>query len=572
VTDDFWILGEFQINDRFRPEFEDSYGGIMWEGYYIPNPSTTVHTFFYETSGLFHVEYDRFGDGNWQTIKSIYAKQRSVLVQNSGTNVTTITLQANETRYVSVGDFLSTDSEAIVTSVGATTIVLSKAITVTAGQTLIFDMSLGEAITSGQYTINEILDRGETPQMRKRIFWWFPNTVGYSPDYKYLRNRISGRTTYDYFFLNSELASATASAGSARELLENAITPSQDVFTNQFKSTKTTTSLYTPKPFLNQITKASVNIDFDQGARSMTGTFSATEIGNYVVPTAVADLGTVIPKNTRIRDLLGSTTATQARLVDVVWPASRSNYSVNLIDHNGLVDYFVVTSSGNVVTILSSSGTTASLKKDMYCVYNNVNQFVRITEIISPTSFRTSANLGLTNSYVYVYANAGVVDRSLDVYCVGVFGQVLSAQALVGTNTLQLNSVTGITTGMIVQFGNSIPSPTAVLSIAGNQITLTNNLTATINQDETVVFAPIGTTVNKEICVLPLDLSPPFIGVPTGLDTDGKGIRSSELALNVKISALEINAAVTVVGVSENYNNRIDLANSTLTLIATKIV
>jgi hypothetical protein len=353
------------------------------------------------------------------------------------------------------------------------------------------------------------------------------------------------------------------------------------MFNYQFKSYKTTTSLYVPKPLLSQITKGAADITFGQGDRSVIGNFITTEVGNYIVPTAVADLGPVIPKNTRLKDLLGSNVTGSSRLVDVVWSVSRTNYPVTFIDHIGLVDYFVVTSSGTstapLVTILSSSGTTAKLKKDMYCVYNNTNQFVRITEILSPTSFRTSALLNLTNSYVYVYANAGIVDKSLDVFCVGVFGQTVAAQgaaafAEVGATTLTLTSVAGVGAGMAVQFVNAIPPLTTVVSITGNTITLSNPLFGRINQDETVVFAPIGTDTNKEICVLPLDISPPFVGTQTGLDTIDKGIRSSQPSLNVKFESIEMNTSVLPVDLIENYDSRIDLFNSSFSIIAKKVV
>lgn len=578
ISDDFWVLGEFYINDRIDLEFPDEYGGIMWEGYYIPNPSTTIHTFSYETSGLFHVEFDRFGNGTWEVLKSIYAKVRSVLVQTATTS-TVITLQAGETKYVSVGDFLTTDNTISITGVSATAISLSAPITVTAGQTLTFDMPIGSGNVSAFYSINEILDRAETPQMKKRIFWWFPNTGNYFPDVKYLRNVISGQTTYDYFYLNSELASPTAAAGSVRELLDTAITPVQDVFDYQFKSRKTTTTLFTPKPFLNQITKGTSVITFQQGTRSATGIFSTTEVGNYIIPTAVADLGPVIPKGTRLKDLLNGDIDSTARLVNVVWPATRTDNPITFIDHVGLVDYFVVTSAGDVNTILSSSGTTATLKKDMYCVFDNTNQFIRITEIISPTSFRTSVALNLTNSYVYIYANAGIIDRSLDVFCVSVFGQVVAAQAALGATTIQLESTTGVANGMIVQFGDSIPPATTVLSFTATTVTLSNPLASTINASETIIFAPAGTNVNKEICVRPIDISPPFVGVDTGLDTANKGIRSSQPVLNVKFEALTINgpasdpaSIVSTVDLIENYDSRIDLFNSNFSIIAKKIV
>lgn len=566
TSDDFWMLGEFVISDRFKVEFPDSFGGILWEGFYIPNPAASTHTFTYETSGLFHAEYDRFGNDNWQVLKSIYAKKRDVLVEDTVSESDTIELQEGESKFVSVGDFLENDEEAIVTSISGDTITFEKEVSVTAGQTLTFDMPLAEGTTRGQYTIDEILDRGEVPQMKLRIFWWFPDTGDYEPDLKYLRKGISGRTVFDYFFLNQTPASETASQGSIRQVLESAITPSQDNMGGsgqyrEFKSSSSTETIYVPKSQLSQISKGSANITFREGNRSATGNFSTTELGNVIIPDDPNDLTSVVPKNMRVKDLLGSSVAASTRIVSQQWPDTKDDYSVQFIDHNGLVDYFVGTSASDVVTV----DDTSRIRVDMLCITGatGANDFVRITEIISATQFRTSVNLNISNQYVFIYANAGILDRSLDVFCIGVFGQVLAASASSGTNTLELVSATGVEVDQIVQFGDSIPSGTTVTAISGTTITLSNNLAQTINQDETVVFAPDGTTVNKEICVLPLDLSPPFIGVDTGLSTDGKNIRSSETTFNLKVDGLEFrNTTVNEAAASETYDSLISIANN----------
>jgi hypothetical protein len=572
VSDDFWVLGEFVINDRLRTDFPDEYGGILWEGYYIPNPSSSIHTFFYETSGLFHIEYDRLGDGNWQVLKSIYAKQREVIVATDATDSFTITLEPGETTYLSVGDFLDIDEEVIITAISGDVITVEKEVTVTQGQTLTFDMNLGEQTTSGSYTINEVLDRAEIPQIKKRIFWWFPDTGDYEPSFKYLRNIIGGRSVYDYFFLNQEPAAVEPAAGSVRELLDSAITPSQDTMEQVVKTSRRTTSIYTPKPFISDITKASINISFADGNRSVQGSFSATEIGNIIVPTDTADLGVVVPKNMKIKDLLGSNTTSTFRILNQEWKESRESYPVSVIDHNGLVDYFVATSSGTTVTIQSLNDNTVNLRKDMYCVVDNTKQFIRITDVTSPTTFTTSANLDISGGYVYIYSDSGLLDKSLDVFCAGVLGQTLAATALSGTNTLEMVSVAGIDPNMIVQFGNAIPIFTNVSSISGTTVTLSNAISATINQDETIVFAPAGTSVNKEICVLPLDLSPPFIGVQTGLSTNGLNISSSESTFNLKVDGLTLNTTVSTAGIDDNYNSKISIVNSGLSILATKIV
>jgi len=580
TSNDFWMLGEFIINDRIRVDFLDSYGGIFWEGFYIPNPAASIHTFGYETSGLLHVEYDRFNNGSWQVLKSIYAKKRDVLVAADTVDPSIVVLQQDEAKYLSVGDFLDGNENITISSISGNTVTLEAEDpgdlpSFTAGQSITFDMDLGGSTTTGDYTMNETLDRGETPQIKMRIFWWFPNEPGYTPELKYLRKRIFGRSVFDYFFFNQEPAAPTAAAGSIRELLNTAVTPSQEIMggSNQyreFKSSTSTESLYVPKSALSQISKANISITFRENNRSVTGNFSAADIGNVIIPTNVADFITVVPKNMRVKDLLGSNIASTERLVSNAWPATRENYPVSIIDHNGLVDYFVANSSGDVVTV----NDTSRLKENLICITptSGANAFIRITEIISSTQFRTSANLNASNVYVFVYANAGILDRSLDVFCVGVFGQALATTAASGTNSLQLVSAAGVANGQIVQFGNSIAAGTTVTGVSGTTITLSNNLAQTINQDETIVFAPAGTSVNKEICVLPLDLSPPFIGIDTGLDTNEKNIRSSESTFNLKVDGLEFrNVSVSTVPTTETYNRKISIANSGLSLLARKV-
>lgn len=575
TTDDFWMQGEFVINDRFRVDFTDSYGGILWEGFILQDPGFASTSYNYTTSGLFHVEYDRFNDGNWTVLKSIYAKKRDVLVETTASETTTIELQQGETVYLSVGDFIDGNEENTITGISGDTITLEEPISVTAGQTLTFDMPLGEDTTSGSYSIPDILDRGETPQMKKRIFWWFPNVAGYEPELKYLRNRNFGGSTYNYVFFNQEPATPTPSAGSIRELIQSAVTPSQEVMGGsssyrKFQSSSSTETIYVPKSALFQITKATTNITFRENNRSVSGTFNATELGNLIIPTDPADFGEVIPKDIRIKDLFGFSVASSVRIVSKAWTESRTDYPVTIIDHNGLVDHFVGSSASDVVTV----SDTSRLRVGMLCITGatGANDFVRITEIISATQFRTSVNLNISNQYVFVYANAGILDRSLDVFCVGVFGRLLTANASAGMNTLQLDSSAGVQTGQVVQFGNSIPSGTTVTNVSGTTITLSNNLSQTINQDETIVFAPSGTTVNKEICVLPLDLSPPFIGVDTGLDTNNKNIRSSEGTFNVKVDGLEFrNTSVNSAQLTDQYDHKIRIVNNNLSILAKKV-
>ena len=583
-SDDFWALGEFSINNKFNINFPNEYGGILWEGYYIPDPITSTHTFTYDTTGLFHVEYDRFGNNTWEVVKSIYAKQRVVTVATAATDATVIQLAPGDARFVSNNDFILGDPTNFVTSVNINndTIALTNSITRALNSTITFDMDLGQRQYTGSYIINEILDRAETPQIKKRIFWWYPFSTTYSPDLKYLRNRlttpgISRTALYSYFNWNKERSSNIAAPGSIRDVLNTSITPSQDNFGSAgnekfFRSNLFTDTTYIPKSSFAEINKGTATVSFESGSRYITGSLTFSAIGNAVVPAAVAAIPSetfnLIPKNLRIKTLLGVGVDSPARIVDLPTPVTGSA-SVNIIDHLGLIDYFVASSVGDLVTVSS----TENLKKDMICITSSTlaTSYVRITEIlaaapgVTPTQFRTSVPLNLTNGFVYVYSNSGIIDRSTESFCRGVFGHALAATAPIGV-TLQLVSVAGVAIDQIAQFGTAIPDNTSVTAVntTTNTVTLSASTTAVINQSQTVVFAPAGTLDNKEICVLPLDLSPPFIGVTTGLSTNGKSIKSAQTQplLNVRTNTLTFKTATaTAAIITETYDRRIPIKN-----------
>lgn len=579
-SEDFWALGEFIINDKIRTNYTNNFGGIFWEGYYITDPDASTHQFSYETTGLFHVEYDRFSDNNWEVVKSIYAKVRQVTVSVAAVNTTSIQLAVGESRYVSIGDFILDDETNIITAIVGDLITLTNPISATINSTLSFDMNLGKDRYEGRYGINEILDKGETPQIKKRMFWWFPSSVSYTPSVKYLRNTVlssltnGGFNVYAYYSWNKESANLNASSGSIRDLLQKAITPSQPIMGSalnprKFKSSIITSSLYTPKSSFAQINKASTTISFEANGKYIIGTLDATSIGNVIIPQTPGNLNTIIPKNLKIKDVI-SIDAPTTRIVNLPLTVTQS-LPVHIIDHLGLVDYFVATSTANTVTVSS----TTNLKVDMICVTATTTDtaFVRITGI-SPnnTQFTTSAPLALTAGYVFVYSNSGILDRSMEVFCNGVFGKKLLASAIIGSTLLQFSDTTGIlpNQNQRIQFVGSIATNTVVTNVntTTNIVTISPGLIGPLIIGSTVVFAPAGTTTNKEICVLPLDLSPPFEGVDTGLNTGGLSIKGTRPTLNVKIDRLTINNAIVNTSTAESYDRKIAIANGTFSIIA----
>lgn len=570
TSDDYWVLGETQINDRIKADFPDLFGGVLWEGYFFPNPITNFQDFNFNTNGLYHVEYDRFSDGNWEVAKSIYADERDVTVAANASSSTTIELQESDMIYVAIGDSIDGDSANLIESISGNTITITTPITVSQNDTITLGFTLGSTIVNGSFQIRTVLDKGETPAIKLRIFWWYPAGVS-TPQTKYVLTSYQSSRVLPFYRFSIDPPNPTPSDNEILTLLDYALTPTQEVMGDtgnsgndyrDFRNKNVYSSLYTPKSSLAEVTKvASIDIDFSVGNKFIEGasaTLAQTELGNYIVPTSPADLGSVIPKNFRIKDFV-ATSVSSTRIVNQENISDQSSYPVSIIDHNGLVDYFVGSSSTNVVTV----NDTSKLKVDMLCITGSTSSsdFVRIIEIISGTQFRTSANLSISSAYVFVYANAGVIDRSKEVFCTGVVGQTLSSNA--SSNILTLNSVDGIELGQIVQFGDSIPSNTTVEDITGNDVEISENVVGTIISGSTIVFAPSGTSVNKESCILPIDLSPPFIGVDRGLETNGKNVKSSfPTEFNVKVSKLEAeNTTVNVAGATPLYDSVVIFSN-----------
>lgn len=569
TSEDYWANGEFQINNRTRSNFSDNFGGVMWEGYFYADPNVAIQSFEFLTTGLFHVEYDVFDDGNWKIAKSIYDTQRSVTVAANASNSTSIIIEDEDIKYVAIGDFLNGDSNLSIRSISGSTLVISNPMTVNVGDILTAEFNIGIDTINSRYTIPIVLDSIESPSFKIRIFWWYPTSMITSPQIKYLYNTYSTSRIFPFFRMNIDKPSMTYGNKQISKLVQESVVPTQDIFGeiglsgNGYREYKTNSffkSVYTPKSSVAEITNVgSTNISFENGNRYINGSsvdFALTELGNYIIPSNPSDLGVTIEKNLRIKDFLGQSPVSDIRIINDVLSTTQINVPVDILDHNGLIDYFVISTSSDVVT-LPVGETTDNLKVDMICITptSNSTDFIHITEIISSTEFRVSSVLTITNQYIFIYANSGLVDRTKEVFCEGVFGKLLTSNAT--TNILSLDSVAGIVLGQVVQFDGFIPTGAIVTDIVGLDVEISEFVTQTIEVGATIVFTPFGTSTNKEGCVLPLDLSPPFLGIETGLSTNGKNILSNYPSVfNVKFNNLisEANTVVSSSGSTPTYD------------------
>lgn len=548
TSDEFWTNGEFFILDRIDPSFDDLEGGIIWEGYFLKDVLDATLNIGFVSSGLFHIEVDQFDDGNWIVEKSIYDQTRSVQVETtSSSNI--IELKEGEGRFVAQGDFIS-NTEIEVTEVSGDNVTLSDVVSVTADDFVDFTFDLGEDTINENAVFRSSFDRDEL--VKVRIFWWFPS--GAVSNNKYLRLTYTSSSSMLFYQFSRDKNTADPGIYEIRKLLEDGLKPyDYDVGSSgnlvNFISSSKIESNYVPANYLNMVNRPSgtstTNVEVSAKTRYITNIGSSFDTsiipGDVIIP---VDLDfSVIPKWTAMKDYASRTGVSSRMIIDRALPdyvSDPSPVEVRIVDRNGLVDYFDITSSGNTVTIQNSSGDTSLLRKGMLCFTGSTGsgEVIRIDEILNSTSFTTDSALGAaTNSLCLVYSNSGIIDTSKDVFCDGVFGRVVATQVSSG-NVISMTSVDGIQTGMVVQLDTRIPSGTTVTQINANDITLSNSVTGTIKASTTIAFAPSGTSVNKEACVIPLDLSPPFVGIDEGLSTNGLNISSSTASLEV--SALNV--------------------------------
>lgn len=600
--DDFWTLGEFVFENALDYSMPNKFGGVVWDGFFLPNPRIYPNVITYNTNGLFQFEFRKTNSDPWEIAKSIYAVDRAIEVAMS-TTANEISLVAGSSKYVSVGDIVAGDPENLVESINGDIITVTLDTPATVGEFITLSLSFGKDPTSGTITLDTVLEPGEG--LNIRIFWWFP--TGFGPvEYKYMSMGYIGGRYLPFAYLTPSQPTNTVTDFEIINLLNNAVTPYQPNFGiegdyQDFRIASTIKSTYVPRAnFISassadknlQIHKASLIIevkDDEKSATRISGTsLSDTDAGNIIIPEDPTLFDNVIPKGFVIKGTIGSNTSSNTRLTTVPAVIDSPSVPVHVIDHLGMIDYGLGTTSGNATVISIADTSLMSVGYVFITTLSESNIYNRITEIINNTSIRvqTSVDMGTVGEYFFVYADRGIIDKSKQIFCEGVFGTTLSANAAAGQNTIAVLEMQNIVIGQSVQFGASLPANTRVSAVStsagAGTITINTNVSTTIQQDETLTIAPWlpvgGTMPNKELCVLPLDLSPPFVGVPQGLSTNGKNITSTfPTEFNVKLTDLTMNNVSGIIGInavdlpSRSYNKTISLKNAGF-VIPTKLI
>jgi hypothetical protein len=564
IDPNYWEYGLFQHQNLFDPSFKNEYGGIQWTGYFSPYASAPSSTITVSTTGLLLIEYDLNESNIWTKVVNLYAQTRPIIPTSSGTS-TVIPINSALSSHLSIcgGDKLVTNNQITVTGVSATQITLSNPITFVLNQPVSFTTIIGEDVKEKSFTLPTV-EPGEE-YVKLRISYWFPNNnIPINQKYLYF---VYLNSTLPFQYLYSELPVNPPGPNEYRTFIESALSPYNNTLGNfgvlgsNYKNLtikRTYINEYVPKNSLAGISPVQ-NISLSFTNNSSVGRFNSSienaNVGNYIVARSAA--GTQLPKYLQIKTKLNDT---QVAFKDKIIAVSGSK-TVDVIDHKGFINWFYANSVGANVTVDSTTGLTIN----NIVVTNSTSSFVRVTSIINATSFATSTNLGLTALQpIYIYSERGITDNSKTNFCAGVFGVTLASQAAVG-NTLNVSSNAGIIIGQVVQH-DAIPAATTVTGISGTTVNLSANTLFITPINSTITFTPAGTTLNKEICVIPFDTAPPFEGTTAGLKTVGRGLKSTAVA-NFQVVSNDLtiitNASnITNVTSTATYNRKLAIKNS----------
>lgn len=576
--DVYWSSGYFNFTNALDDSLAGANGGIQWSGFYIPSKTGTTE-FVFNSSGFFVLELEN-QSGNLEVVKSIFDNQITLSAAQAVNGDTIVPISANDYKFAAVGARFNpaTLEEVEVLDVkwdletDTYTLELSSAVTLSANESFVLDYE--QKIGIDTFTVRYPFRNLEAYSSRSiRITLWFPGNEQYFLKVMSSEFRLNNDPLGDLYFWNlytavssdSEITNDQFKSFFEKRLLSNGGTIGSAAVSSsdEYNSVKTNSPLqvkYTPPMTMGNILNDTYSYkrEIDSNVFTMTSGSNITanlEIGNYVT-------GEGIPVGSTITDISTNNVVVIDNDVTV-----GSTSPIDFIDHRGIVTVLEATSSGSTVTV----NDTSELREGLVVIPNStLTNYCRITSIVSTTQFETSIDLNLTGTEViYVYLDKGLLNQSLDNFCIGVYGKEIAGGTgdvvTIGDTVLPLNNVDNISVGMVVQSTGFIPDGTTVTSIntTASTVTISQGATSNMIAGITVVFVPAdpsGVTLNKEQCIIPLNTAPPFTGTDTGLaTTDNVTLSTNGSTINaVSLTAQTVSTSELATPVV-NYDKKVQL-------------
>jgi len=171
-----------------------------------------------------------------------------------------------------------------------------------------------------------------------------------------------------------------------------------------------------------------------------------------------------------------------------------------------------------------------SIMKNQIAIGSNLSAYTRITGVTVPANADDPGSITvdpaptstMTHQSVYIYESRGLIDKSLQAYCVD--GQrkclIIDGNALAGDTSITVESGTAGSLGNGIGWGLqgfNFATSTNITGVSGDVITFSPGLTSNMNSGSQ--FTATTRTDDRQLCCPPTDTSPPFNATEEGLNT-----------------------------------------------------
>lgn len=538
VKEVFWERGIFNFIAKINDKFNDSYGGIRWDGYFRPTVSG-VWRFAIDTTAFYTLEFDD-GSGNLQLIGRKSAIDTSIVAKAETAGIEWVSfVTVSDIQKVLIGDvvihptipqFADTSEDNYATAVTVTDIdrvsgrvKLSSALeaNLPANTTLTFRHRIGDT-KSDMYYITYNLEQFKTYKIRMRF--WLPNIAGVTPraEKSFVVTCIppnSTKTYLNYRWLYSEEYNIAPTAGTSdygdfrsfyfSRLNDGGGTVGGNTFATYrsvVSKSPLTVSYSPPTSYVNIVAKTKV-ANTTNGANILPMSLTdGIAVGQYI-------FGSGVPDGTRVKEI----SINEGVFMTQNATASAST-TLTFIDHRGLVTYQNnVTTTGGSKSVTVSANTYNAVSTGDILVSANLPQYTFVTRkdasnaLFLSNAFENSGTQSLSVvNLMFFFDTSGSMTSAAGTYN-GTTMTHIAAAKIAAKNLVARYSALGTTKVCVVDTGTSgmgnVGYQWTTVGSANGVIDVVESLTAGSGQTIQQIYTAGATTTIPTVIYFLTDMS-----------------------------------------------------------------
>jgi len=199
-----------------------------------------------------------------------------------------------------------------------------------------------------------------------------------------------------------------------------------------------------------------------------------------------------------------------------------------------------------------------SVMKNQIAIGSKLSPYTKITGVSQPSAgdggsitVDPAPTSALSDEFVYIYESRGLVDKSLQAYCILNQSQCVFADGNYTTsdNQIRITDATGVPSGAAGWSAQGFSFATGTtFSRNGTLLTLSQNLAENLNDGAKFTVTSQGD--DRQLCCPPTDTSPPFSATEEGLNTTTARPVLEIASGNIKFDELYVEGASI-----SNYNS-----------------